>query len=91
MGRMLADTSIQAYESILPELGERQLQVLNAFRKLEYATNAMVAKELNLPINSVTPRSLEIRKKGLIERSHISTCPVTRGRAQFWHIIETFK
>lgn len=86
----MVSTSLEAYSKILPELGERQLQVFNALKKLEYATNAMLSKELNLPINCITPRTNELRKKDLVIRSHISTCPVTRNHAQFWKI-ETFK
>ena len=83
---MIQNTSLMAYDMILEDLADRQLQVYNGFKKLEYATNAMVAKEINLPINCVTGRSLELRKKLLLERSHISNCPITRGRAQFWRI-----
>lgn len=83
---MLAETSLMAYDIILKDLGDRQTQVFNAFKKLEFATNAMVAKEINLPINCVTGRCLELRKKFLLERSHISTCPITHGKAQFWKL-----
>ena len=83
---MIANTSLMAYDMILEDLGDRQLQVFNGFKKLEYATNAMVAKEINLPINCVTGRCLELRKKFLIERSHISKCPVTKNTAQYWKL-----
>ena len=83
---MIAETSMLAFEQIQEDLGNRQLQVFNGFKKLEFSTNAMVAKEINLPINCVTGRCLELRKKSLLERSHISTCPITRGRAQFWKL-----
>ena len=83
---MIAKTSLLAYDMILEDLADRQLQVFNGFKKLEYATSAMVAKEINLPINCVTGRCLELRKKFLLERSHISTCPCTKNRAQFWKL-----
>ena len=80
------NTSKLAFESIQSELGDRQLQVFKAFKKLEYATNTMVSNFLNIPINSTTPRTHELRKKGLIERSHISRCPITKNTAQYWKI-----
>ena len=80
------NTSLLAFESIKSDLGKRQLQVYKGFKKLEYATNSMVSKYLNLPINSTTPRTHELRKKGLIERSHISKCPITKNTAQYWKI-----
>ena len=36
---MIAETSKQAFESILPELGERQVQVLKALQILQTANN----------------------------------------------------
>lgn len=85
---MIQDTSLKAYESIESELGNRQLEVYKAFKKLEYATNAMVSKYLNLPINCVTGRCLELRKKGLIIKSHTSRCPITKNTAIYWRINE---
>ncbi len=83
---MIAETSLMAYDMILEDLADRQLQVFNGFKKLEFATSAMVAKEINLPINCVTGRCLELRKKFLLERSHISKCPITRNTAQYWKL-----
>lgn len=84
---MITNTSLEAFNNILPELGERQLQVYKAFKKLEFATNTMVSNYLSLPINSTTPRTHELRKKGLIIRSHISKCPITKNTAQYWKIL----
>ena len=83
---MVTNESLEAYNNIKPELGDRQLLVYNALKKLEYCTNTMISKELNLPINCVTPRVHELRKKNLVIRSHISTCPITRNHAQYWKI-----
>ena len=81
---MITDTSLLAFEKIKPSLGERQFQVFKAFKKLEYATNTMVSNYLNLPINCITGRCKELRDKNLLKRSHISTCPITKNRAQYW-------
>jgi len=83
---MIQETSLMAYDMILEDIGTRQLEVYNGFKKLGYATNTMVAKEINLPINCVTGRCLELRKKFLLERSHISRCPITKNTAQYWKL-----
>lgn len=93
---MVEQTSLEAYKKIFPELGARQLLVYNAIKKLEYCTNAMIARELKLPINTITPRTHELRKKNvggefLVVKSHVSRCPVTKNSAQYWKINETFK
>lgn len=80
------ETSIEAYKEILETLGERQSEVLKAIRYLEYCTNTMISKHLNLPINSITPRTNELRKKGLVIYSHTSRCPITKRRAMYWKI-----
>ena len=83
---MITKTSLIAYDMILENLGNRQTQILNAFKKLEFSTSAMVAREINLPINCVTGRCLELRKMFLLERSHISRCAVTKNVAQYWKL-----
>lgn len=88
---MLSQTSKIAYNKILPELGERQLVVYKTIEKLEYCTNSMVSKFLKLPINQITPRTHELRRKHikgefLVIRSHISRCPITKHAAQYWKI-----
>lgn len=80
----MLDTRLTAYLKIKPELGERQLSVLNALKELECATNTQIAKHLNLPINCVTGRTNELRKKGLVIYSHTSWDPLTRFKANYW-------
>lgn len=83
---MIADTSLTAFDLIQNSLGERQLQVYGALEELQFATNTMIANHLKLPINTITPRCSELRKKGFVERSHISYCPITKNRAQYWKL-----
>jgi len=85
---MVVDTSLLAYEKIRPELGSRQLEVFNALSELLYATNTMIAKKVRLPINCVTGRIFELRKKGIVTLSHTSWCPITRNKAKYWRIIK---
>lgn len=59
------ETSGMAYDSVKPELGKRQRDVL---RSLQFGpkTNQEIAEYLNLPINSITPRTNELVKKGIV-------------------------
>lgn len=87
----MRSTSLEAFDKIKPELPGRESQVFNALIKLEFATNAMIAKYLNLPINCVTGRTKGLRDKKLVVESHKSWCPVTKNKAIYWRAIETFK
>ena len=83
-------TSIIALESILSEISTRQKQVLLTFKLINKpANNLMISKVLGLPINSITPRCQELRKKGLIIFHHTSACPFT-GRASNFYIIKNW-
>lgn len=81
---MITQTSLQAYNRIKEEIGERQLQVYQTLKELLYATNTMISKKIKLPINSITPRIFELRQKGLVEYSHTSWCPITKMKAKYW-------
>ncbi len=85
---MITETSMMAFDMIQEDLGNRQFEVYKGFKKLEYANNTMLSKYLKLPINTVTPRTNELVKKGLIEFSHITTCPITRRKSKFWKLVE---
>ena len=80
----MEQNSLIAFERIKPELPQRQLQVYLAIEDMGFATNAMIAKYLHLPINCVTGRCLELRKYNLVVLSHQSWCPVTKGKANYW-------
>ena len=75
-------TSIDAFEEIKPELGERQLSVYNALNG--EMNNSMIARTLNIPINTVTPRVKELRNMGLVIESKRDECPITHRTTIFW-------
>jgi DNA-binding MarR family transcriptional regulator len=81
---MNAETSKQAYEFIQPELGERQYQVLKAIRQIQPCTNTEISRYLQIPINQITGRCVELRNKKLVTYSHSDKCPVTNRQANFW-------
>ena len=83
----VADTSLLAYfGEVLPALGNRQQAVLLAFMEKESFTNAEVADFLQFPINTITPRVLELRIKGMLELDQVRPCKVTGRRAMAWRI-----
>ena len=83
---MVEQTSLEAFERVYPRIGERQLQVLESLTFVEAATDAMIGKAINLPINCITPRRNELVKKECIVALKIDSCPITRGKATFWMI-----
>lgn len=64
---MMDDNSLEAYESIKPTLSPRQVIVFEALRN-NPASNKTLSKRMGLPINQITPRVLELRKKGLVKK-----------------------
>lgn len=63
------ETSAEAYkEAVEPNLSERQNLVMRLFRRYPYSdfTNQEIAEHLGWPINTVTPRVLELRSKALL-------------------------
>lgn len=82
----MRETSLQAFEEIRSELGERQKDVYNALKELKEATNTMLSKKLSIPINQVTPRTNELVKMDLVEESYKDLCPITKRKCIFWRI-----
>lgn len=85
---MYQNTSKLAYEEIIKDLGKRQLQVYNTLKKLKSATNTMISKELGLPINSITPRTKELRDQKLVGVSKVDKCPITKRTSIFWRCVK---
>jgi len=82
--KIVQETSVNAYFDL--DLGKRQLEVYHALEALSYATNTMLANKLHLPINQITGRTNELRKKGLVIESHRSWCPITKNKCIYWTI-----
>ncbi len=70
---MIQQTSLINYEQIKPELGKRQQQIYSYFCFYVELTNLELSQKSGLPINQVTPRVLELRQAGLIERKGVKT------------------
>jgi len=83
---MITETSKEAYQGILPEIGIKQKLVLDCFKTLNMANNKMVSMYLKLPINSVTGRTNELRDMKLLTFSHEAPCPWTNKNTQYWKV-----
>jgi sugar-specific transcriptional regulator TrmB len=75
-----------AWAEVLENLGERQIVVYKALLELKSANNTMISNYLNLPINCITPRINELRKKGLVRKDRIDICPYTKKQTIFWRV-----
>lgn len=83
---MRRETSRDAYYS-LTDLGKRQEEVLQALKKLGEATNLEVATYLGRPINTVTPRTFELRKTGAVIEGGKRKCRVSGRTAISWRAV----
>lgn len=81
-------TSLFAYQEVKPKIETRHEQVLSCFKKVFpcHLTNRQIAKLANLPINCITPRCLELRKKKMIEKARKDKDPETGRLSIFWKL-----
>lgn len=84
--KIQSTTLIAYFGEILPDLGRRQAEVLEAFLKKENFTNAELAHFMGRPINTIVPRVFELRQKDLVEEEKIRICAVTGQKAKAWKI-----
>lgn len=62
----MQQTSILAFQTAKTNLSRTQTAVYDALEAIGPATNRQLAKHLGYEINSVTPRTLELRTKGKV-------------------------
>jgi len=86
---MIQETSKLAFEEVLENLGDRQKAVYYALKELGEADNLTISKFLNLPINSITPRVLELRNKKLVGVAREGFSPVTKRKVIFWKCVRS--
>ena len=79
-------TSYIAFQEVLCSLGERQKLVLKAIKKIQPCSNLEISKLLNKPINTITPRCQELRKKGLVIYYKRDICRYTNRLVTYWII-----
>lgn len=81
-------TSLLAFAEVLENLGERQIIVYKALLYLGTANNTQIAEYLHLPINCITPRIVELRKKGLVRKDRVDTCSITGKKTIYWRVFK---
>ena len=84
---MTQETSKLAYfTEVLPTLSDRHKRVLGALGEVWDATNMELAERLDWSINRITPRCLELRLKGLVEKAGQRQCRITGRTAICWRL-----
>jgi Mn-dependent DtxR family transcriptional regulator len=79
-------TSLFAFIDIKPEITGRQKLVYEELQKHENMTNTEISQSLNIPINAITPRIHELRKKGLVNLATTRKCRVTGKNCCAWEV-----
>lgn len=60
----MQQTSLQTYyNEVKPRLNQKQHEVYRAFEEYGPCTNRQLAEYMKRPINTITPRCLELREK----------------------------
>lgn len=87
MKQMIQQTSILSFRKTKQtNIGKRQQEVLNALMDIAPACNREIARKSGLDINVVTPRVLELRVKGKIEKAFQDIDMATGRTVNFWKI-----
>ena len=63
---MIQQTSLEAYEILVDDIGNRQREVLDCIRMYPGVCNKEISEKLLLPINCVTGRVKELRDMGFV-------------------------
>ncbi len=79
----VSQTSMMAYFEVQPKLGRNQKLVFEALEEIYPATNKQIAKHLGWEINSVTPRTIELRAKHKVIKAYVDKDESGRS-AIFW-------
>lgn len=80
-------TSLLAYQTVLTNLGDRQVEVYKAIRRLGSCSSTMISKNTGLPINCVVPRVNEMVKLGVLIEARKGVCEETGFTVIFWKCV----
>ena len=84
---MARQTSLWAHESIKQDLGRRQATVLEVIRNFPGCDNHFISEKLKIPINQVTPRTLELRKMGKVKEAGQKKNIITGRLTLRWEVL----
>ena len=79
-------TSMDAFYSILENLGERQMEVFKTIKEIQPCYNLQISKHLNIPINCVTGRVKELRDFAMVRFYKKEVCSETGRTVDCWII-----
>ncbi len=82
----MRSTSLDAYNDVKKELGDRQKLVLDWIKKLGCPTNLEISKFSGIPINQVTPRTNELVKMGLVTECEKRQCSISKRTVWSWRV-----
>lgn len=77
-------TSLPAYQEAKVNINQKQKKVLSAIDRLKPCNDMRIANFLGWPINTVTPRRLELLEKGLIASAGKKKDPSTGRTVNYW-------
>lgn len=83
---MIQQTSLEAYQDIQGKIPKSRLVILNMLKSLGSANNMILSKKLGWSINRITPRILELRNAGIVEKDCLRQCPITKRITWFWRV-----
>ena len=76
----------EALQSVLDNLGERQKAVYDVIAKWQPISNERIAEHLGVYPHLVTPRVLELREMGIVERAGESISQTSNRKITLWKI-----
>lgn len=76
----------KSFEEILGELNTRQLEVINVLLECKEASNEEIAEALKIFPHQVTPRVLELRKKGIVVFSKYGKSETSGKTVSIWQL-----
>ncbi len=86
------DSRNDAYKKILPELSNKQKEVFEFLTiQPKPMSNLEISEAMHKRINAVTPRILELRKRGVVEDRGRSVCSVSGENVHKWASLEIYR
>ena len=85
---LIQQTSLEAYKAILPELSNKQQEVVDVIEHHPGMSNHDIARFLNWEINTVTPRVNELREKGVVDLHAIKVDRITEKKVMTWEVVK---
>jgi len=84
----IQQTSLEAWEEVRYNLGEKQKLVYEALKFLRTANDKMIAKRLNWPINCITNRRGELVRRRLVGVSFVGPDLFSGRNTIYWKVVK---